>query len=162
MRVKPTRRDVRNGLRAWSAVAVDRGKAARSDAALGVDAPERERKKPVQREASEQVELFKWVSRAQAKHPELSLLLHVPNGGRRDAISGARLKAQGVRAGVPDLLLPVPRQGWAGLWIELKAGRGKVSDVQSAWIDNLRGQGYRVEVCRGWEAAKRTLEEYLT
>lgn len=67
-----------------------------------------------------------------------------------------------MKAGVPDLFLPVSRDGYHGLFIELKrqAG-GRVSDEQKEWIQELRDQGYRVEVCKGWEAAAGVLKNYL-
>ena len=92
-------------------------------------------RRTVPHEAGEQAALFAWARLAEKQHPELALLFHVPNGGRRDVIEAAHLKAQGVRAGVPDLCLPVARGGYHGLYIELKAARGRVQDTQREWID---------------------------
>ncbi len=93
--------------------------------------------------------------------PALALIFAIPNGGRRDAVTGARLKAEGVRAGVPDLFLPVARRGFHGLFIELKAPGGAASLEQHGWIARLRQAGYAAEVCCGWEAAALTLTHYL-
>ena len=112
-------------------------------------------------EAEEQEALFRWAEWAQAQHPELKLLFHVPNGGRRDKVTAARLKTQGVKPGVPDLFLPVARHGKHGLWIELKIRGGRTSMSQCEWIGDLREQGYDVFVCYGWEDAKGVLEAYL-
>ena len=113
-------------------------------------------------EAEEQEALFRWAAWAEAQHPELRLLFHIPNGGKRDKREAARLQAQGVKSGVPDLFLPVPRHGRHGLWIELKIHGGKASMNQCQWIGDLREQGYDVYVCYGWEDAKGVLEAYLS
>lgn len=113
-------------------------------------------------EDDHQAALFQWAGMQQATMPELAWLLHVPNGGRRDAREAARLKAQGVKAGVPDICLPVPRNGRHGLWIELKAPKnGRVSADQKRWIVGLNGNGYLACVCVGWEQARDVIVEYL-
>ena len=57
---------------------------------------------------------FQWVTYQQGRFPELVLLYHIPNGGKRDAQTAISLKRQGVKAGVPDLHLPVARGGYHG------------------------------------------------
>ena len=90
------------------------------------------RRMPEQKEAIEQEALFRWVAYYRGYCPDVDLLYHIPNGGRRDAKEAAHLKRQGVRAGVPDLCLPVPRGGFHGLYIELKAGQNKPTAHQKA------------------------------
>ena len=86
----------------------------------------------------------------------------VPNGGtRRDAIEGANLKKQGVKAGVPDIFLPAPRPPYHGLFLELKARNGKVQDNQREWLDALSRRGYKAVVAYGFEAARNEIERYL-
>lgn len=87
-------------------------------------------------EAQEQCKLIKWADKCvQMKiHPELSMLYAVPNGGKRDRIEAAHLKLQGVKAGVPDLCLAVPKGKYHGLYIELKVGRNKTSEHQDKWL----------------------------
>ena len=70
---------------------------------------------PVPTEAEEQIALFEWAALQSGRFPELALLYHVPNGGSRNKIEAARLRAQGVKSGVPDLCLPVARGGNHGL-----------------------------------------------
>lgn len=116
-----------------------------------------------QDEHNEQVRLFVWAEREAEGRPELGLLFAVPNGGRRDAVTGARLKAEGVRAGVPDVVLPVARQGYHGLFIELKAdARKRASKEQAEWLVKLESQGYLAVLCHGMEAAKAVLLAYLS
>ena len=112
-------------------------------------------------EHSNQVSLFQWANLSSAKRPELKLLFAIPNGGKRDQVTGAKLKAEGTKAGVPDICLPVARKGYHGMFIELKADKGRVSDKQSTWLHDLADQGYLCSVCFGWESAKQAIESYL-
>jgi hypothetical protein len=119
-------------------------------------------KQLVHTEAQEQTALFQWAAMMEGRFPELRTLHHIPNGGSRNAIEAAHLKAQGVRAGIPDIFLPCARNGFHGLYIELKRRKGgRVSIDQQRMILALRAQGYKVEVCRGWEEARDTICEYL-
>ena len=112
-------------------------------------------------EDTEQIGVIEWANWNIGRFPELKLLFHVPNGGKRNAAEAARFKAMGVKSGVPDLCLPVPMNGFAGLYIEMKYGRNKTTDAQDEWIEALRRQGYKVIVCYGGEAATKELESYL-
>ena len=112
-------------------------------------------------EAGEQAALFDWAAIQAGNMPELRLLFHVPNGGLRSKSEAARMKHEGVKAGVPDLFLPVARGTWHGLFIEMKAAGGRPTAEQKAWIADLKAQGYRAEVCVGWEAAADLLKKYL-
>ncbi len=112
-------------------------------------------------ESEEQIALFQWASLMAAKMPELALLYHVPNGGARCAATAGRLKAEGVKAGVPDLCLPVPRGVYHGLYIEMKVKPNKPTQEQKKWLEALRLQGHMTAVCYGWKEAVAVLEEYL-
>lgn len=112
-------------------------------------------------ESEMQIALFDWAKLQEKKYPELKLLHHIPNGGKRNITTAVRLKREGVKAGVPDVFLPVARKGYHGLYIELKAGKGKVTINQDFWIDELREQKYFVDVCWDWEVAKSLILKYL-
>ena len=114
-------------------------------------------------ESQAQKLLIKWSQQpsVREKYPCLSMLHHIPNGGKRDAIEGKHLKEMGVKAGVPDLHLPVPMRGYHSLYIEMKVGRNKTSPVQEWWIEHLREMGNKVVVCYGYEAAAAELLKYL-
>jgi hypothetical protein len=116
---------------------------------------------PGRTEEGEQRCLFDWVGLAQRQRPELRMLFAVPNGGARHKAVAAKLKAGGVRAGVPDLNLAVARGGFHGLFIEMKVGKNTPSKDQRWWIAKLREAGYRVEVCYGFEAARDVILDYL-
>lgn len=112
-------------------------------------------------EAEEQKLIFQWAQLASCKYPDLELLLAIPNGGYRHPAEGRNLKLQGVKAGVPDIFLPVAKNYHHGLWIELKVGKNKTTSTQDKWIKGLREQNYRVEVCYGAEEAIKLIMEYL-
>lgn len=112
-------------------------------------------------ESAEQQTFFQWAAVAAGKHPELRLLYHVPNEGKRSARQGAKMRAEGLRAGVPDICLPVPRGGYSALYIELKAGRNKPTPDQLAWLEALDKAGNKTAVCWGWQAARKAVVEYL-
>lgn len=113
-------------------------------------------------EAEEQAALFHWAGLMQGKHPELKLLHHIPNGGYRNKREAASLQREGVKAGVPDICLPVARNGCHGLYIELKRRKGgRLSPSQTCWMEQLQKQGYQVAVCYGWEEAKNIILPYL-
>ena len=114
-------------------------------------------------EHAEQVALMRWAVDAAQEQPELILLFAIPNGGQRHRLVAAKLRAEGVRRGVPDLFLPVARGRHHGLFVELKRLRGgQVSPDQKIWLQVLAGQGYQVAICAGWEAARRVLVDYLS
>ena len=92
-------------------------------------------------EHAEQVALFRWAAIARSRYPELALLYAIPNGGHRHIQVARRLKAEGVKPGVPDICLPVPRGNWSGLYIELKTARGTVSKAQRGWLEGIAGPG---------------------
>lgn len=113
-------------------------------------------------EAQHQEKLFSLVEYWKPRFADMGALFAVPNGGFRHKATAAALQRQGVRAGVPDMFLPVPRACFHGLWIELKRFKeGSVSDDQAAWLTYLEGQGYRAIACWGWRAAWEELCEYL-
>lgn len=106
--------------------------------------------------------------------PELALF-SIPNGGARSVVTGATLKAEGARKGVPDLLLAVARAwsvkdalssqavvGFHGLFLELKRRDGRLSPEQEVFHKLLRQQGYKVVVCWSLTEAINEITTYLT
>ena len=115
-------------------------------------------------EHNEQAALMQWWQLASLRFgiPE-PLLFAIPNGGLRNRITGAKMKAEGVRAGVPDLFLAVASMGYNGLFIELKQEHaGRTSSAQDAMLSLLEAQGYRTAVCHGWHNAAFTIKAYLS
>ncbi len=114
-------------------------------------------------EAQHQQNIIKWSQQPSIRQvwPELALLHHIKNetteGPRQVAVD----RAMGVKKGVPDLCLPVPRGQYHGLYIELKTEKGRTSEEQDWWGDHLRLQGYYWGVCHGWRAAVEVIKAYL-
>jgi hypothetical protein len=120
------------------------------------------RARPVDREGLEQAALIKELELCLPA--VAALIYHVPNGGHRHKLVAIKLKGQGVKAGVPDLVLPMARGGYFGLYIEFKAtppGAAPVSASQHAWIRRLNDQGYLAIVCRGHFDAMEQIRAYL-
>lgn len=112
-------------------------------------------------ELQSQIAVMEWAFIAKGRYPSLALLMHIPNGGSRDPIEAARLKAAGVKRGVPDLFLPVPRGPYHGLFVEMKSEQGRMSPEQQAWIAALSECGYRAVICVGAESAIGAIQDYL-
>lgn len=113
-------------------------------------------------ETVEQQWLFQWARAEAGKHPELALMYHIPNEGKRSRTGGQRAVAEGLKSGVPDICLPVARGGAHGLYIEMKRQQGSyATKKQREWIEALREQGYRAEVCRGFDEASELILAYL-
>jgi hypothetical protein len=84
--------------------------------------------------------------------------LHIPNGGKRSAVAGWMLRAEGMIAGAPDLLL-LHSNGRTG-WLEVKAAKGRLSDAQRAFHALLTRKGHRVAVVRSVDDAEAALREW--
>lgn len=112
-------------------------------------------------EHNEQVAVFRWAQMNEGRWPELRWMFAIPNGGARATLTAIKLKAEGVKSGVPDIFLPAPRNGCPGLWIELKVGKNKATSNQLDWMEGLQHYGYAVALCYGAEEAIRTITNYL-
>lgn len=122
----------------------------------------------LRREHDEQAALVEAVAVLIPRYPLLALLHAIPNGELREPQVAVRLQAEGVKAGVPDLCLPVrkadpaaPGGFWSGLYIEMKTLIGQVQPAQRWWHAHLAAQGFKVVVCRSVEAAWQALAAYL-
>lgn len=136
---------------------------------------------PVPTEHQEQKAVIDWFEvYARIKGLSPSLLFAIPNGGARHIVAAVKLKAEGVRAGVPDLMLAVPKRetfqlnhlGYApvrwvqtdfcGLFIEMKRIGGKPTVAQINFADLLRRQGFNVVIVQGADEAIRAIKAYLS
>lgn len=113
-------------------------------------------------ESAEQKWVIAWSQQPSVRqqYPELALLHHIPNE-RVDKVQTAILKTMGVKKGVPDLCLPVPRGSCHGLYIEMKALDGKPEADQLWWEEQLKHNGYFHAFCYGWKQATEVLQWYL-
>jgi hypothetical protein len=104
-------------------------------------------------EHAEQVSLCGWLD---TRLPELDYFA-IPNGGERNAIVAQKLKAEGVKAGVPDMFIPS-----LNLFLELKRVKGgHVSPVQKYWHERLTNCGYTVAVCKGAAEAVKVITQHI-
>lgn len=124
-------------------------------------------------EDAEQIALFMWAQQNLDQYPELRLMFAIPNGMHTPNKKAAgRMRAMGMKRGVPDIFLPISRGEFHGLFVELKKKRkvlknGNLSqaketeDDQDEWIDDLKQQGYGAIACYGFEEAVKIIVEYL-
>lgn len=93
-------------------------------------------------EHTEQVALVEAIAWHANQRPALRLLYAIPNGGQRHKATAGKLRAEGVKAGVPDLCLPVARGGYIGCYLEGKVKGGRVRPEQRAWLAALAAEGH--------------------
>jgi hypothetical protein len=109
-------------------------------------------------EARIQQECVMWFDNTHGRFGR-GIIAHVPNGGGRSKIDASLLKAQGVKAGVPDLFVLLP-QGHS-LWIEMKTPTGAVRKEQKAFMDKAADLGHAVHVIRSIEDFKSLITQQL-
>lgn len=115
-----------------------------------------------------QADFFVWVDLYRSRYPALDLIYAIPNGANKSKMARFIFKLTGLRSGVPDVHLPVPRLAhdpvsilWAGLWIEFKSKTGTVTPNQKEWHAKLRAGHHRVDVCRTWQEGANAVIDYL-
>lgn len=113
------------------------------------------------REHELQSAFFDWVFVYANRHPELFLMFAIPNGGLRDKRVARRLKAEGVKAGVPDVFLACARGGYHGLFAEFKVPPNTLTNSQARFLASASKEGFFVDVWTSWDIATRTTLDYL-
>jgi hypothetical protein len=108
-------------------------------------------------EHQEQVMLITWFRLQYPKY----IIFAIPNGGARHIVTAVKLKAEGVLAGVPDLFLMAAKGEWHGMFIEMKAKTGNVSDKQKEFMAAANAMNYKTIVCYGFDDAKTSIINYL-
>lgn len=113
-------------------------------------------------ELEEQATLITWANKTDIGGVRIGeYLIHIPNEGKRGPKARKDAKRLGLRAGVSDLFLALPRGGYAGLWLEMKAIDGKSSHLQLAWLETMKGVGYDSALCFGFLQARAKIESYM-
>ena len=102
-----------------------------------------------------------WESFARSKGLDPRLGFAIPNGGQRHYVVAAKLKAEGVKPGVPDWFIALPRQGYHGLFIEFKSEKGIQKGWQKGMANVLAERGYMVALCHSFEDARLVVLSYL-
>lgn len=123
-------------------------------------------------ESGHQRALFMWSNMQRSQWPELRWMYAIPNGGGRSAAQGNTLKAEGVKAGVSDICLPIARKGYHGFYIEMKKpgndtvkpkiAPGKESEAQIEFGAFLVEQSYLYRCCFTWEEARDSIIWYMS
>lgn len=113
-------------------------------------------------EGEEQQKLFRWASIASnlLHYEGLELLFHVPNEGKRTPSYGGKLKAEGLKRGVADVCLPVPRGDYHGLFFEMKYDKNKLTEEQERFLKGVKAQGYATWVCYSANEAIELIQKY--
>lgn len=123
-------------------------------------------------ESGHQKALFCRAAHMATAHPDkygclTHLLFAIPNGGKRDPATAARMKAEGVKSGVWDIMLAVPKAGLCGLFIEMKKPEertrknGGLSDSQMLFQQWVNSYSYGTRTCYTWQEAWETIDEWL-
>ena len=124
-----------------------------------------------QLESQQQTALFKLIHLRAKTCAKWNAIYSIPNGGKRDAAVGAKMKAEGQKAGVWDICVPIPAGCYLGMFIEMKAGKNKLSTSQISFRDNLvsacydpfaeNPKSWKFEVCYSAKEAYETIENYF-
>lgn len=125
-----------------------------------IEAAGKRRKRPADEEHRIQCACVRWFA---LQHPELhGRLFAVPNGGRRDAVTAAKMKAEGVVAGVADLILLRSNRDYGALLVEMKTASGRQSESQKKWqLALCSDDEYKYVVCRSLDDFIREVSDYL-
>lgn len=167
-------------LRDVAEVAIANAQKAQGEVSAADAQPKRKRKIGVSgvvkppTEHAEQAALFRWLGEMGSAIPELAMIFPIPNGaklpfgrnknGKRFSREAMKLKAEGLKSGVPDIFAAIPRGEVHGLFIEMKRAKKSLSRVSPEQLDMksaLEAMGYRVEICYGWEAARDVILNHL-
>jgi hypothetical protein len=119
-------------------------------------------------EHDSQVAVIQWAWIHQERYPALKLLFAVPNAGKRSIGAANYYLAEGLKSGIPDLILPIPHEpiphqdvAWCGLAIEMKDGKNKPTENQLWWLNELKQWGWKTVVCYSADEAINEIKNYL-
>lgn len=120
----------------------------------------KQRKHHADEEHNLQTSCVKWF---RLQYPDYAdRLVAIPNGGKRDATTGAKLKAEGVVAGVADLMLAITTQHYGALFIEMKTEKGRQSEAQKRWEESITKDRYKYIVCRSLDDFVVQITRYIS
>ena len=113
-------------------------------------------------EHAHQSAVFEWMNwQAKGPIPELAWAFAIPNGGLRHIKVAKDLKEEGVKSGVPDIMIPVARNGFHGVFIEMKKPSGHTTTYQEEWLNQLAILGYLALTCHSSNEAIELIEYYF-
>lgn len=103
-----------------------------------------------------QVKIIEECDKRAQDFPAYGLIYAIPNGGPRNKASAGKLKAEGVRAGMPDLCLPIGRDRFHALYIEVKVTPNTPTPSQWQMAKRLRAEGNMVRLI--WDSVEEAME----
>lgn len=122
---------------------------------------------PVSSEHTEQVNLFTWIRMFEGRHCKLKTIFAIPNGGYRTVTTAGKMKAEGQKSGVWDIFVACKGSlgdvEYAGMWIEMKVGKNKLTENQVIFRETLQqyGASYNWSVCYCWTDAAKLIARYI-
>jgi len=122
--------------------------------------PSRTKKRNAQPESVEQEKVIKWARDNEKNYPFLWMLHSSLNGVKLSKTQAGKAKASGMLSGVPDLFLPVPKNGFHGLYIEMKSEKGRIMPSQSRYLKTVSDFGYAAFVCYSADEAIEKIKSY--
>ena len=126
---------------------------------IEISSSAKSRKKPTDAEHKLQCACVRWF---RLKFPKLrNILFAVPNGGRRDAVTGAKLKEEGATSGVSDLILLRSNRFYGALCVEMKKPGGYQSPAQKELQKDAEANGAKYVVCRSLDEFMKVVTDYL-
>ncbi len=111
-------------------------------------------------EHDEQTQLFQILALYEERYPVLRWIFAIPNGGKRHPATAMKLKQEGVRRGIPDICIPYPVDEWAGCYVEMKFGKGRLTKEQQEFIETFQNT-HKIYVCYSAIEAAHAIGEYL-
>lgn len=116
-----------------------------------------------QPESASQQLVFTVLGLNESRYPALRWIHAIPNGGQRHSAVAAKLKAEGVKAGISDICLPFRSADgrYPGAYIEMKAGKNKLTAEQAEFFTFVSGQGYAIQACYSADVALEFIEAYI-
>ena len=111
-------------------------------------------------EHDEQTQLFQILALYEERYPVLKWIFAIPNGGKRHPATAVKMKAEGVRRGIPDICVPYPVDEWAGCYVEMKFGKGRLTKEQQEFIEAFQPT-HKIYVCYSAVEAANAIGKYL-
>jgi hypothetical protein len=111
-------------------------------------------------EHDEQTQLFQILALYEERYPVLRWIFAIPNGGKRHPATAMKLKQEGVRRGIPDICIPYPVDEWAGCYVEMKFGKGRLTKEQQEFIEAFQNT-HKIYVCYSAIEAAHAIGKYL-
>lgn len=104
---------------------------------------------------------FDWVRAMEQTDERYKMIYAVPNGGHRFISVARKLKREGVKAGVWDVMVDVPMRGFHGMRLEFKSEKGKLTSEQIEMGHRYKRYGYVTSIIRNFAQFRSIVEAYF-